>query len=117
MQQAEGCTTNVSTNVQHGSNYDCLVSSALVSDAEAEDHAMLAASVLKDGSCLKSPLYASDSYKESAMCDDDERKGIVYLARVPPFMNVTKLRQYMSSFGTVERIYLTPEDQGTLCCC
>ncbi|KAL6069913.1 Activator of basal transcription 1 [Balamuthia mandrillaris] len=39
-----------------------------------------------------------------------ERKGIVYLSRIPPFMKPEKLRHLLSHYGTVERIYLTPED-------
>lgn len=44
----------------------------------------------------------------------EPKKGVVYISRVPPFMSVAKLRDYMSQFGEVGRIYLTPEDPGTL---
>ena len=49
------------------------------------------------------------SMKDKPNAGSGQEKGVVYLARVPPFMNVTKLRQYLQNFGVVERIYLTPE--------
>ncbi|KAI9098140.1 hypothetical protein DFS34DRAFT_642869 [Phlyctochytrium arcticum] len=36
--------------------------------------------------------------------------GVVYLSRVPPFMRPIKLRQLLSKYGTIGRIYLAPED-------
>ncbi|KAI9797447.1 MAG: RNA-binding ATPase activator esf2 [Piccolia ochrophora] len=38
------------------------------------------------------------------------RTGVVYLSRVPPFMKPTKVRSLLSRFGTVNRIFLSPED-------
>jgi hypothetical protein len=43
---------------------------------------------------------------------EEKSKGIVYISRVPCFMNATKLRQYMENFGKVHRIFLTPENPG-----
>lgn len=37
------------------------------------------------------------------------KPGIVYLASVPPFMKVGKVRHLMEQFGRVGRIYLVPE--------
>ncbi len=42
----------------------------------------------------------------------EDRKGVVYISRIPPFMRVEKLRHLMSQFGSIGRIYLTPEDSG-----
>nr|CAH7763154.1 unnamed protein product [Callosobruchus chinensis] len=52
-------------------------------------------------------------------CDDDveqtadspkkkkpPKRGIIYLSAIPPFMNVTKIREYFSAFGKVGRVYL-----------
>jgi ESF2/ABP1 family protein len=38
--------------------------------------------------------------------------GVVYLSRVPPFMTPFEVRQRLSAFGTVTRIFLRPEDQA-----
>eukprot|EP00744_Colponema_vietnamica_P023998 GILI01034888.1.p1 GENE.GILI01034888.1~~GILI01034888.1.p1 ORF type:complete len:343 (+),score=110.19 GILI01034888.1:86-1114(+) len=42
--------------------------------------------------------------------EEADRKGVVYISRVPPFMKVDKLRHLLSQFGEIGRIYLTPED-------
>nr|GLL18621.1 pre-rRNA-processing protein ESF2 [Ipomoea trifida] len=38
------------------------------------------------------------------------KRGICYLSRVPPHMNPVKLRQLLSQYGEIQRIYLVPED-------
>lgn len=38
------------------------------------------------------------------------KRGVCYLSRIPPRMDPLKLRQILSQFGELERIYLTPED-------
>ena len=38
-----------------------------------------------------------------------KKRGVVYLSRIPPFMNAAKVRQLLSPFGEIGRIYLTPE--------
>ncbi|RWR94976.1 Nucleotide-binding, alpha-beta plait [Cinnamomum micranthum f. kanehirae] len=44
--------------------------------------------------------------KEAAMAD---KRGVCYLSRVPPHMNPLKLRQILSQYGEIQRIYLVPE--------
>ena len=44
--------------------------------------------------------------------EEDDKSGIIYLSRIPPFMHAHKLRHLLSSFGKINRIYLTPEDTG-----
>jgi ESF2/ABP1 family protein len=39
-----------------------------------------------------------------------KKSGVVYISRIPPFMKPTKLRQILSRFGEVNRIFLAPED-------
>ncbi|EYU44840.1 hypothetical protein ABFS82_08G003300 [Erythranthe guttata] len=39
-----------------------------------------------------------------------ERRGVCYLSRVPPHMDPLKLRQILSQYGDLQRLYLTPED-------
>lgn len=45
--------------------------------------------------------------KEVAIAD---KRGVCYLSRVPPHMNPLKLRQILSQYGDIQRIYLAPED-------
>lgn len=37
-----------------------------------------------------------------------KKRGIIYLSTIPPYMNVTKVREIFSQFGEVGRIYLQP---------
>ncbi|GFZ19071.1 RNA-binding (RRM/RBD/RNP motifs) family protein [Actinidia rufa] len=39
-----------------------------------------------------------------------DKRGICYLSRIPPHMDALKLRQILSQYGEIQRIYLTPED-------
>jgi len=39
-----------------------------------------------------------------------KKSGVVYLSRVPPFMKPQKLRSLLEPYGTINRIFLTPED-------
>ncbi|CAH0557900.1 unnamed protein product [Brassicogethes aeneus] len=34
------------------------------------------------------------------------KRGIIYLSTIPPYMNVSKIREVFSEFGTVGRVYL-----------
>ncbi|PWA64662.1 pre-rRNA-processing protein ESF2 [Artemisia annua] len=45
--------------------------------------------------------------KEAAKAD---MRGVCYLSRIPPRMDPLKLRQILSQYAELERIYLTPED-------
>ncbi|XP_058087876.1 pre-rRNA-processing protein ESF2 [Magnolia sinica] len=45
--------------------------------------------------------------KEASAAD---RRGVCYLSRIPPHMNPLKLRQILSQYGEVQRIYLAPEN-------
>jgi ESF2/ABP1 family protein len=42
-----------------------------------------------------------------------KKSGVVYISRIPPYMKPVKLRQILSRFGEVNRIFLTPEDAKT----
>lgn len=39
------------------------------------------------------------------------KKGIIYLSTIPPYINVTKIREIFSEYGTVGRVYLQLEDK------
>lgn len=38
-----------------------------------------------------------------------DKRGICYLSRIPPRMDPLILRQILSQYGEIQRIYLTPE--------
>ncbi|KAI9768535.1 MAG: RNA-binding ATPase activator esf2 [Geoglossum umbratile] len=42
-----------------------------------------------------------------------KKTGVVYLSRVPPFMKPQKVKQLLSRFGTVGRVFLQPEDPAS----
>ena len=39
-----------------------------------------------------------------------QKTGVIYISRIPPFMKPTKIRSLLSPYGSVNRIFLTPED-------
>lgn len=41
------------------------------------------------------------------------KSGVVYLSRIPPFMKPQALRSYLSPYGEIGKIFLTPEDHAT----
>lgn len=43
--------------------------------------------------------------------EESEKKGIVYLSRIPPKMTPSQLRKLMSDLGEVGRIFLVPESK------
>ncbi|KAM7509200.1 hypothetical protein LguiA_019653 [Lonicera macranthoides] len=45
--------------------------------------------------------------EEAATAD---KRGVCYLSRIPPHMDPLKLRQILSHYGDIQRIYLTPEN-------
>ncbi|KAL3418462.1 pre-rRNA-processing protein esf2 [Phlyctema vagabunda] len=42
-----------------------------------------------------------------------KRSGVVYLSRIPPFMKPSKLRSLLEPYGTINRIFLSPEDPAS----
>lgn len=36
------------------------------------------------------------------------KKGILYLSTIPPFMNVTKVRDILGQYGKIGRVFLQP---------
>ena len=38
------------------------------------------------------------------------KTGVIYLSRIPPFMKPSTLKSLLTPFGTIGRIFLTPED-------
>lgn len=49
--------------------------------------------------------------KEAGAAD---KRGVCYLSRIPPHMDPVKLRQILSQYAEVQRIYLTPESKHSV---
>ncbi|KAJ4270258.1 RNA-binding ATPase activator esf2 [Fusarium torreyae] len=42
-----------------------------------------------------------------------KKSGVVYLSRIPPFMKPAKLRSLLEPYGTINRVFLSPEDPAS----
>eukprot|EP01097_Dermamoeba_algensis_P000779 TRINITY_DN1278_c0_g1_i4.p1 TRINITY_DN1278_c0_g1~~TRINITY_DN1278_c0_g1_i4.p1 ORF type:complete len:243 (+),score=75.18 TRINITY_DN1278_c0_g1_i4:79-807(+) len=49
--------------------------------------------------------------KLKAFQEKQEKKGVVYLSRIPPFVPPSLIRERLSAFGEVTRVYLVPESE------
>lgn len=69
-----------------------------------------------DSSLNKEAVEKKDKRKEKRKkrllkeAEKADRRGVCYLSRVPPHMDPLKLRQILSQYGEIQRLYLTPED-------
>ncbi|CAH1130606.1 unnamed protein product [Ceutorhynchus assimilis] len=52
------------------------------------------------------PCSSSSLEPEKKVEHKPSKKGILYLSTIPPYMNVTKIREVFSEFGKVGRVYL-----------
>ncbi|RZC33577.1 pre-rRNA-processing protein esf2 [Asbolus verrucosus] len=51
-----------------------------------------------------------ETINKSEKSDKAPKRGIIYLSTIPPYMNVTKMREVFSEFGKVGRVYLQLAD-------
>jgi ESF2/ABP1 family protein len=58
---------------------------------------------------LKKPLISESDLKRFKKGKD--RTGVVYISRIPPAMTPSNIRQYLSPFGNIGRVYLAPDDR------
>ncbi|PNS18334.1 Pre-rRNA-processing protein ESF2 [Sphaceloma murrayae] len=42
-----------------------------------------------------------------------KKTGVVYISRIPPFMKPATVRSYLSPYGEIGKLFLTPEDHAT----
>ncbi|KAM0261678.1 hypothetical protein ACHAQJ_002130 [Trichoderma viride] len=58
------------------------------------------------------PSVAQSLTKKNLVTTDEaiKKSGVVYISRVPPFMKPNKLRTLLAPYGTINRIFLAPED-------
>ena len=75
-------------------------------DADADADAAAAATRLKRQKAKREVLAERAKRKQA-------KRGVVYLGAIPPRMKPQKLRQLLTPFGKLDRVYLTPEDPST----
>jgi ESF2/ABP1 family protein len=68
-----------------------------------------ATAVITNPSALK-PLTPAELAASKAAT---AKTGVVYLSRIPPFMKPQKVRDLLSRFGAIGRVFLAPEDPKT----
>ncbi|KAI3628747.1 RNA-binding ATPase activator esf2 [Malassezia furfur] len=64
---------------------------------------------LHDSEHARQRVLTPESLKEYA--NKQQKRGIVYVSRIPPGMTPAKVRHIFSQFGEVGRIYLQPKDK------
>lgn len=59
-------------------------------------------------------LIQKQRLKEAAEDRDKKmrKSGVLYLSTIPPGMNVAKLRETLSQYGQIGRVYLEPDTKG-----
>eukprot|EP00798_Chlamydomonas_sp_ICE-L_P015276 gene15276-21358_t len=50
--------------------------------------------------------------KTSRSIEAAAKRGVMYISRIPPHMKPMKLRQMLSAYGALGRVYCAPEDQN-----
>ena len=68
--------------------------------------------VISSSSVFMTSQEASTGTKTHGTKEEKPKKtspGIVYLSRIPPFMQPQKVKLLLSQFGTIGRVYLQPE--------
>jgi len=84
-------------------------------DVEDNEHTGVASKQTKheesiDGAAM---LQSKGSQKASIKSKKKRKPGVIYMSRIPPFMKPQTLRSYLSPYGDIGRLFLTPEDHGT----
>ncbi|KAK2197285.1 bifunctional ABT1-ESF2 [Babesia duncani] len=46
---------------------------------------------------------------ESTCLETSDSQGIIFISRIPPYMNLSKLKNYFGKFGEIGRVYAAPE--------
>jgi ESF2/ABP1 family protein len=61
-------------------------------------------------SLLDQPSKSRKKVLETQTTKAKSKSGVIYISRVPPFMKPTVVRNLLSPYGEIGRIFLTPED-------
>ncbi|KAF5228153.1 hypothetical protein FANTH_14575 [Fusarium anthophilum] len=70
---------------------------------------------LKDTTSTELPDVTRTLTKKNLVASEAaiKKSGVVYLSRIPPFMKPAKLRSLLEPYGTINRIFLAPEDPAS----
>eukprot|EP00939_MAST-03C_sp_MAST-3C-sp1_P002293 g2293.t1 len=60
----------------------------------------------------RSVVKGLDKSSLDAFRKKQERRGVIYLGSIPPYMKPGKIRTLFSKYDTIHRIYLVPEDKS-----
>lgn len=52
------------------------------------------------------------SWNDDSLVPKKKKRGIIYLSTIPPYMNVTKVREIFGQYGELGRVFLQLEDKG-----
>eukprot|EP00940_MAST-03C_sp_MAST-3C-sp2_P000493 g493.t1 len=90
--------------------------------AESEEETVTDNVVVDDSTETESETIAKGKKKRKNKMLDREsleafrkkqkRRGVIYLATIPPYMKASKIRNIFSQFDTIHRVYLVPEDKS-----
>jgi ESF2/ABP1 family protein len=59
----------------------------------------------------KSSVKTLSEKKLKEFQEEQDKTGVIYLSRIPPFMKPHKLRSLLSVYGEIGRVYLAPEGE------
>lgn len=92
-------------NIDHGSDNDGHDADSKEDDNDKQDEEDKAPQKLRK--VHKLSLEKTEDFNKKL-----RRRGVIYVARVPPRMTPTKLKSLLSQFGEVTRVYLVEEDKS-----
>lgn len=55
---------------------------------------------------------SSNDLQKTEKIHKPSKRGIIYLSTVPPYMNVTTIRENFNQFGKLGRVYLQLSNKG-----
>ncbi|KAK0641482.1 Pre-rRNA-processing protein ESF2 [Cercophora newfieldiana] len=66
----------------------------------------------KDGEKIELPGVTKPLTKKNLVATEAaiKKSGVVYISRIPPYMNPAKLRSLLEPYGKINRLFLAPED-------
>lgn len=84
-------------------------------DEEARDESKKSKRKSKDSPSTELPDITKPLTRKNLVASEAaiKKSGVVYLSRIPPFMKPTKLRSLLEPYGTINRIFLAPEDPAS----
>ncbi|CAH1175812.1 unnamed protein product [Phaedon cochleariae] len=60
-----------------------------------------------------SDIESTELSTSKSLMKKEPKRGIIYLSSIPPYMNVSKIREFFGEFGTIGRVYLQLSQKGS----